>query len=321
MDRTRAVGIALVVVSACGFGSGALFAKPIYANGVDWMTLLAWRFAFASALSWGWLLIWPGQRRALRALSRRRIIVLLALGVLYMGNTGSYYAGLETVDASLAALIVYLYPALVAVMSIRFARRLQGRRAWGALAIATAGVALAVGGIDPRHAPPLHGLLIMLGTPLVYAVWIILAARLSGERRASADEATAPPHDSETTAEPADSAPTAAIMLTATAIGWTATALVFGRPIAPWQVPTDAWWALFGIGLLATALAMQSFYAGARRIGAAQASLVSTVEPIYTITLAALLLHESLTPIQIAGGIMVIMGVLIAQTGQMRRRQ
>jgi len=66
---------------------------------------------------------------------------------------------------------------------------------------------------------------------------------------------------------------------------------------------------------------MQSFYAGARRIGAAQASLVSTVEPIYTITLAALLLHESLTPIQIAGGIMVIMGVLIAQTGQMRRRQ
>jgi drug/metabolite transporter (DMT)-like permease len=321
MDRTRVVGIALVVVSACGFGSGALFAKPIYGAGLDWMTLLTWRFLFAAALSWGWLLIWPAQRRALRALSRRRVVVLLALGIFYMGNTGTYYAGLETVDASLAALIVYIYPALVAVISIRFARRLQGRRAWAALTLATAGVALAVGGIDPSHAPPLYGLLVMFGSPIIYAVWIVLAARLSGERQAHAYAGATPPHDSETTAdaEPADSAPTAAVMLTATAIGWTAAAILAGRPVAPWQIPTDIWWALFGLGLFATALAMQAFYAGARRIGAAQASLVSTVEPIYTISLAALLLGESLTAVQIGGGIMVIMGVLIAQTGQMRR--
>ena len=318
MDRTRLIGIGLVVISACGFGSGALFAKPIYANGVNWMTLLSWRFIFAAALSWGWLLIWPGRRRALRALSRRRVLVLLALGIFYMANTGTYYAGLETVDASLAALIVYLYPALVAVISIRFGRRLEGRRAWGALGLATAGVALAVGGVQPTNAPPLYGLLVMFGSPIIYAVWIVLAARLSGER--PADEG-APPHDSETTpsAEPADSAPTAAIMLTATAVGWTSAALLAGRPVLPADVPSDAWWALFGIGLFATALAMQSFYAGARRIGAAQASLVSTVEPIYTITLAAILLHESLTPIQLLGGIMVIMGVVIAQTRPVRR--
>lgn len=319
MDRTRLIGIALIVVSAFGFGSGALFAKPIYAQGIDWMTLLSWRFVFAALLSWGWLLLWPGQRRALRSLSRRRVLTLLALGIFYMGNTGTYYAGLETVDASLAALIVYIYPALVAVISIRYARSLQGRRAWVALALATAGVALAVGGIAPDAAPPLYGLVTMIASPVIYAVWIVLAARLSGER--SGGDVTPPPHDSETTAEgePADSAPTAAVMLTATAIGWTAAALIAGRPVLPADVPMDAWWALFGIGLIATALAMQAFYAGARRIGAAQASLVSTVEPIYTITLAALLLHESLAPIQILGGLMVIIGVIVAQTGQVRR--
>ena len=320
MDRTRLIGIALIVISAFGFGSGALFAKPIYAQGIDWMTLLSWRFVFAALLSWGWLLIWPSQRRALRALSRRRVVTLLALGIFYMGNTGTYYAALETVDASLGALIVYIYPALVAVISIRFARRLQGGRAWGALALATAGVALAVGGIQATNAPPLYGLVTMIASPVIYAVWIVLAARLSGER-SHTESTNAPPHDSETTAEgePADSAPTAAVMLTATAIGWTSAAFTFGRPVLPADVPMDAWWALFGIGLVATAVAMQAFYAGARRIGAAQASLVSTVEPVYTITLAALLLHESLTPIQIVGGVMVIGGVLIAQTGQMRR--
>ena len=321
MDRTRAAGILLVVVSAFGFGSGALIAKPIYAVGVNWMTLLSWRFLFAAALSWGWLLIWPSQRRALRAMSRRRVLVLVLLGILYLGNTGTYYAGLETVDASLSSLIVYIFPALVAVISIRFGRPLEGRRAWFALALATAGVALAVGGISPDRVPPLLGLVLTISSPVVYAIWIVLAARMSGERP-DGDSDAPPPHDSETTStattEPSDSAPTAAIMLTATAIGWTLAAILAGRPVLPADVPTETWLPLFALGLVATAVAMQAFYAGARRIGAAQASLVSTVEPIYTITLAAILLHESLTPVQLAGGAMVIIGVVIAQTGRRR---
>ncbi|MGZ6258881.1 MAG: EamA family transporter, partial [Candidatus Limnocylindrales bacterium] len=113
----RAVGILLVLVSACGFGSGALFAKPVYASGLDWLTLLYWRFLIAAIVSWAWLLLLPPNRRALRRLSRRRVVVLLGLGVLYVGNSGTYFAGLETVSASLAALIVYIYPALVAVLA------------------------------------------------------------------------------------------------------------------------------------------------------------------------------------------------------------
>lgn len=321
MDRTRLIGIALVVVSACGFGSGPLFARPIYDHGLDWMTLITWRFIFAALLSWGWLLIWPAQRRAVRSLSRRRVLTLMALGIFYMANTGTYFAGLETVPASLSALIVYIYPSIVAVLSIRFAHRLHGRRAWFALALATAGVALAVGGIDASHPVPLQGLLLMISSPLIYAVWIILAARFSGERRRTAGDneaqPAAPPYDSEaTTSEMSQAAPTAAVMLTATAIGWVVAAVLTNRPWLPAQIPSDIWWALFGVGLVSTALAMQTFYAGARRIGAAQASLVSTVEPIYTISLAALLLHEGLTPIQLVGGVMVIIGVLVAQTGQ-----
>lgn len=322
--RERLLGLGLVVLSACGFGSGALFAKPIYASGVDWLTLLSWRFLLAALLSWGWLLLWPAQRRALRRLSRRRVLVLVLLGLLYLGNSGTYFAGLETVDASLAALIVYLYPALVAVMSIRFARRLEGRRAWAALALATSGVALAVGGIEPGAAPPLAGLLLVLASPLIYAVWIILAARLSGERAGDGGggrPAPTPPHDSETTTRPeqTEPAPAAAIMLSATAAGWWLSALALGRPMAPTSIPAEAWLPLLGIGLLATAIAVQAFYAGARRIGAAQASLVSTIEPVYTIVLATLLLGEVLGPIQLVGGILVITGVVIAQLGEVRR--
>jgi drug/metabolite transporter (DMT)-like permease len=321
-DRQRALGLVLVVLSACGFGSGALFAKPIYAAGVDWMTLLAWRFLLAAGLSWGWLLLFSQSRQALRLVSRRRLAVLVVLGVLYVGNSGTYFAALETVSASLAALIVYLYPALVAVIALRFGRRLEGRRAWFALGLATAGVALAVGGIDPAAAPPTLGLLLVLSSPLIYAVWIILAARLSGER-AEADEgkATAPPYDSETTTQPeqTDSAPAAAIMLSATAVAWWLAAIATGRPVWPDQIPAEAWPPLIGVGVVATAVAVQAFYAGARRIGAANAALASTVEPIYTIVLATLLFGETLAPVQVLGGVLVIVGVVIAQSGELRR--
>jgi drug/metabolite transporter (DMT)-like permease len=317
IDRERALGVLLVVISACGFGSGALFAKPIYAAGVDWMTLLAWRFLFAAVLSWGWLLIWPNHRRALRQLSARRVGILILLGLFYLGNTGTYFAALETVSASLDALIVYLYPALVAVMSIRFARRLQGRRAWGALALASLGVALAVGGIDPQKQPPFLGLALTVVTPVIYAVWIILAARLSGERADAERRTAAPPYDSEAVSEPRGTAPApaAAVMITATAIGWWTLALGTSRPVGPSQIPAEAWVPLVGVGIISTAIALQTFYAGAKRIGAAQASLVSTVEPIYTIVLAAVLFGEALTPLQLLGGVFVIIGVVIAQTG------
>ena len=66
VDGTRATGIALVVVSAIAFGSGGLFAKPVYATGVDWLTLMAWRFAIGGGLAWVVLAFNPSARRALR---------------------------------------------------------------------------------------------------------------------------------------------------------------------------------------------------------------------------------------------------------------
>jgi drug/metabolite transporter (DMT)-like permease len=308
MDRRRLVGVALVLLSACAFGSGALFGKPAYATGIDWVILSAWRFLFGAAASWIWVGISAERRAGLASLDGRAIAVALGLGLLYLGNSGAYYAGLETVDASLAALIVYVYPALVAVLTLRMGRPLEGRRAWGALGLALVGVVLAVGGIDTTHAPPLGGLLLIVASPVIYSIWIVLAARLSGERR-QPDEA--PVNGSVAQAIGAASA----LMMTATACGYWILALGARRSVLPADIPSAAWPDLIGIGLVATFVAIQTFYAGTQRIGAAQASLISTIEPIWTISLAALLLGESLRPLQLAGGALILLGVVIAQTG------
>jgi len=306
MPRAVAVGVALTVVSAFAFGSGALFAKPVYAEGVGWHTLMAWRFLVGATLAWAWLLVNARSRAGLRRMRRRDVAVALALGVLYTANSGTYFAGLETVSASLAALIVYVYPAIVAVISLQVGRALRGRRAWGALALALAGVALAVGNIADASPPPMSGLLLIAASPVIYAVWIVLAARLSGEGRADVGREAA---------TGADPMAAGALMLTATAATYWLSALALGRPVLPAEIPAGAWFGMAGIGVVSTFIAVQAFYAGAHRIGAARASLVSTVEPLWTIALASLLFAEALGPLQLVGGAMILLGVVIAQTG------
>jgi drug/metabolite transporter (DMT)-like permease len=310
MDRPRATGIALVVISAIAFGSGGLFARPAYAAGADWLTLMAWRFLIAGGLAWAVLLARPSSRRAFLLLPRRTLLVTMGLGVCYVSNTATYYAGIAEVPLSLAALIIYMYPPVVAVLAQRLGRPLESRRAWAALAITITGVALAVGGIDMRTAPPILPLLLVVAAPLFYSGWIILAARHGGET-------------AERVGHGADAGATAsvigAVMLSSTAVCYGIWNLAVGHPVLPADVPAAAWPGILGVAVVAGFVGVQAFYAGSQRIGAAQASLVSTVEPLWTIAAASILLGERLSAVQLAGGVVILGGVLLAQTGSRRR--
>ena len=309
MERRRALGIGLVVVAGASFASGSIFATLSYAEGLDWLTLLGWRFVIGAALAWLWVAGSASRRRSIRLLSRRQLAVTIGLGALYTANAATYYAGIETVPASLAGVIVYIYPVFVAILSLRFATRLPGRRPWFALVLAVTGIVLALGGVEVGADLPVSGVLLILASAAVYSVWIVLSARLSGERRDRLGS-DAPPEASAAR----DAAGTTAVMMTATAAVFAAMAVVAGAPLDPRTIPTPAWPYLLGIGLIASFLAIQALYAGARRIGAAQAALVSTTEPVCIVILSFVFLDQRLAPIQLLGAGLVLLGVIIAQT-------
>ena len=320
----QALGIVLVLVSAAAFGSGAFFVQPLYDAGMEPLAVLFWRFTTAALFGWGFLLLSAPRRRSLFALSRRRVLVLLLLGTLYVGNSYAFIASLQVVSISLASIIAYLYPAIVAVMATRFVRRLEGRRAWIALGISIVGIALTVGGIPAGEVPPLWGLALAFANPVIYASWIILQARLAGERPSGGnrvvDDVEIPPGDADVATDQhqdgPDPSPAAALMTTATAVVYALLLLGSGGSLSPADVPETVWPALLGLGLVATAIAIQTFYASVKRVGGARASLISTVEPVYTVTLAVILFGESLTPMQIVGGALVISAVVLAETGR-----
>jgi drug/metabolite transporter (DMT)-like permease len=308
MDRRTAGGVGLIVLSSLGYGSGSVLAAPIYATGIDWLTLVTWRFLVGALLAWGWVALSAERRRAARRLRGRPLVVALALGALFTGNAGTYYAGLETVPAALAGVLVYTYPVVVALLSLRFATRLPGRRPWLALALAVAGSALALGGIDVRSAPPVSGLVLVWASALIYSVWIILSARLSGERpdRLGSDAPAA--------GSAGDAAVATAVMMSATFGVYAVAGVVLGRPMDPRTVPAAAWPGLVGVGFVASFLAIQAFYAGARRIGAAKAALLSTFEPPIIVTLSFIFLGQTLAPIQLLGAALILVAVIVAQT-------
>jgi len=306
MDRRRVVGIALGALSGAAYGTGPLFAKSVYHAGLDWIALLAWRFFFAMIVSWLWLFAQPRARAALRELDRRTVGRLLFNGAFFVVNASVYYAAIEKIDISLVALLMSAYPALVAVISLRLGYRFEGKLAWGSLAIVVLGTVLTIGGVNPNTNQ--GGIILALLSPVFYSGYIVFTAWTAGERpgqtadmRSKGKGAEVPP------------AVAGAVMMTGTWAAAIVIGIVTREPMLPNQIPAAAWPGLIGIGIFAAAIAIQAFYASAARIGAAQASLMATVEPIVVIFLGVTFLGEAFAPIRVVGAAIVLTGVLLAQ--------
>jgi drug/metabolite transporter (DMT)-like permease len=306
MDRRRIVGIALGAISGVAYGTGPLFAKSVYHAGLDWIALLAWRFFFAMLVSWAWLLIQPKALAELRGLDRRTVGRLLFTGATFILTASVYYAAVQRIPTSLEALLMYAYPAVVAVLSMRLGYPFRGKLAWGSLAVVLCGAILTIGGIEAGVDQ--LGIAIGALSPLTYAIYIIFAAWMAGERPGATADMRSKGKGAEVSPPVAG-----AVMMTGTWLTMFVIAAVAREPLVPWQVPTEAWPGLFGIGLFAAAIAIQAFYASVARIGAAQASLMATVEPLIVIALGVGLLSEMLTPLQVLGALLVLAGVLLAQ--------
>jgi drug/metabolite transporter (DMT)-like permease len=175
MDR---MGPLLCLLSAAGFGAMAIFGKLAYDAGVEVGDLLLVRFALAAAL----LLAVAAATGALNSLPRRSVLAGLGMGAIgYATQSGLFFAALERMDASLLALILYVYPALVLIGAVALGRERASVRRVTALLIALAGTALvlvgaASGSLDALGAVQLVGGALVLGAVLVMQ-WPATAGR------------------------------------------------------------------------------------------------------------------------------------------------
>ncbi len=103
----------MVLGSAASFGTVPILAKLAYASGLTAGQTLAFRFALGA---FGLLGMAAALRQDPRRLGVRRVLELVALGMFgYASAAGTFFVALLSLPASLAELISYVYPSLVAL--------------------------------------------------------------------------------------------------------------------------------------------------------------------------------------------------------------
>lgn len=280
MSRTTA--IFLVLLSALGFGSIAFFAKVAYASGTSPSALLALRFGMAVLMLAP--VVWF-KRLALPKGATMAGYVLM--GLLYTAQAQSYFNALIYASSGLVALLLYIYPVLVTLLAVLLGWEKADRRSLILTTVACLGLAVTLGGeLEGQPAGIALGIL----AAAIYAVYILLGNKLS-----------------------ANTHPLSAslVILTTAAGGNILMALIGGATLPSTNV---GWIAIGAIALFSTGMAIAFFLTGVKVIGASQASILSTLEPVLTLTIGVLFLGEHVSGSQLFGGALVLLAVtLLAQ--------
>jgi drug/metabolite transporter (DMT)-like permease len=281
MHRERE-GLLLCLLSAAGFGAMPIFARQAYAAGLELTPMLALRFVIAATMLWVLIAL---RGRALGSL--RGVVLGGLLGLCgYSVQAGFYFGAIQRIDVSLASLLLYTYPSLVTVAAFALGRESPTRRKLGALALASGGVVLVVGGAT--GSVDWLGAAMALGAAVFYTGFILGSDRVAE---------TAPP------------LAFAASVATGAAIAFMTAALLQGGIEASGE---GVMWVSL-IASVSTVLPIVLFMAGIARVGPSTASIASTVESPFTVALAWIVLGETLGPLQLAGGALVLSAVVLLQ--------
>lgn len=232
----------------------------------------------------------------LRSMPRRAIGSLAVAGAAGIILNLAVFVAFGRITVALALLAFYTYPAMVAVVAITIERRRPDRIELLALALALGGMILVVAGqLDPTAGLVIDGL--GLGLALLAAVAQTVYITTSRGYAAVPTEQAAP------------------ILLWVAAIAFVLIAVVSGSLDGlgqPFRNPA-AWPDLLIAGLLGAGFPSLLFLVAIRLIGPVRTGILAMLEPVTGTVLAALILGETLGPIQLVGGALVIAAGVILQ--------
>lgn len=276
-------GYLLIIISAISFSLIPIFALYAYDSGVSTTTLLFLRFAIASVVFFAYLLM----KKYKWKVTRKQLLSLVLLGgVLYMAQSSFYFSAVKYIPASLAALLLYLNPIFVAVLSFFFNNEKPTKQLIMAISLSLVGIVMVLG--SPDGSISLIGILLAIGAAIVYSVYIVLGDRVTQQL---------PP------------------MITCAYIAlFSSLSFLIGGTVTH-TIQFDfgglGWVMIICVALLSTVVAMFTFFAGMNRVGPTKASILSMVEPVVTFIFSALLFQEKMSLIQMCGGIIVLLGAVM----------
>lgn len=284
------IGVVLAIAGTFLFALKSIFIKLAYAAGVDAETLLALRMLL-SAPFYGVVLLLMLRQRRWPVAERPRV----ALWVVVLGFFGYYLAslldllGLELISAQLERLTLFTYPALIAVLAAIFLGERLTARVVSALLLCYLGIWVIYGreAQFSGEAATLTGVLLVLGSALSYAIYVVLAKGLL--RRLGSPLFTS------------------IAMLGSTLFVLIHFALV--RPLSALLVNGEVLGYALLLAFVSTVLPSYMVAEAIQRIGATRATIFGSVGPVFTLLLAVVWLNEPTSLHHLLGMALVILGV------------
>ena len=216
--------------------------------------------------------------------SRKIFVQLIGMGALgYVGQSFMYMTAIKYASSGLVALLLYLYPMFVFILSVLVLHEKATTIQVIALILALVGSALTV---DPNGGQ-LIGALMAIAAALIYSVYIIVGTNVM--KHVSAVQSSA--------------------------IIFASAGMVYGMLTfangAHFPASNSGWLAMLGMVIFSTIIPVVTFLAGLERIGPTNAAMLSTLEPVVTVLLAAWLFGEKLMPIVMVGGGLILVAVVL----------
>jgi drug/metabolite transporter (DMT)-like permease len=296
-NRQAIIGCLFVLLGAIGFSAKAVLIKLAYgySQQLDAITLMGLRMAIslpfflAVAL---WSANGSAQTNGTQRLNRQDWLMIFGLGILgYYIASLLDFLGLQHISAGLERLILFLYPTFVVLFTAAIQHRGINRHQAIALALSYAGMILVF--VDNMAATASSGLL--LGSSLVLCSAVAFAFFLMG---------------SGMMVKRIGSARFTAYSMTVACLA-TGVHFVIQHGVQLLNLPHSIYWLALIMAIFCTVLPAFLMNAGIRRIGAGSASIISSIGPIGTLALAFMLLGEALTPAQLTGTALVLIGVYV----------
>ena len=281
----RAVATLSLIGAAFGFSTIAIFTTLLANAGTPLVSAMLGRYAVASIV----LIPLAGGWAAMR-LPRVRVAQLAGIGGL--GQAAIAFLSLSALAYIPAAMLVFLFYTFPAWVALRAAilrtERLTGTRLFSLL-LSFTGVGVMVGWPGAESVHPL-GAGLALSAAVVYALFIPLIDRL--REGVSAVVATA-------------------WVAVGAMLIFLVAAVVMRELVAPSGLLP--WLYIVGLGTLSTALAFTLFLHGLQVLGPVSSAIITTAEPFFVASLAALVLDQPITLQTVIGGSLIAVAVIVLQ--------
>lgn len=269
------------------FGLAGLFGKWI---ALSPFLIVLGRVGFAS-LTLG-LALWVA-RQSLRPIFRRHAALLVLLGAILAGHWAAFFQSIQVSSVAVGLLSCYSFPAFTVLLEPLFSREKLDKRNLFLAALCLIGVLLIVPRLDLGD-EVYQGVLWGLLAGITFAVLTLFNRRLAQE------------HSSLGIAFLEDL--------------FAALFLLPCLTIIPARPSTRDLALLAVLGVACTAVSHTLFIEGMKHIRAQTASIISSLEPVYGIVLALVLLGEVPTFRTIAGGTVILTAVLFVTLKEGVRR-